>query len=62
MVDLAQHIKITYEQVGFAVLDVHQIPETPFYEMEFVSPEGLMKKKVMTFFAIVQEDNTCNPL
>lgn len=52
MMDIAESIKATYEQVGIAVLDVRQIENTPVFEMEFINADGHFIKPVVVFFMV----------
>jgi hypothetical protein len=58
--DLQEAIKTTYENVGFAVIDVRPVHGTPVFEMEFVTPNGYCKKNVMTFFMLFEDPEKKN--
>ena len=55
--EITEAIKTTYENMGFAVMDVIPIEGTPFFEMEFINAEGHFKKPIITFFMIAHEPN-----
>jgi len=57
---LEEAIKGSYENLGLAVLDVHHVPETVLFEIEFIGPNGIERKKIITFFAMLHEPNQCN--
>ena len=61
---LEEALKNSYENLGFAVLDVTQVPGTPLFEVEFIGEDGPFKRKICTLFAMVYEpptmEDTCN--
>ena len=58
--ELTEVIKATYENYGFAVLDITPIAGTPYFEMEFINGQGIFKKPVITFFMIPNEQSATN--